>query len=635
MLKIYYKLLFYFLIFLSILSSISAIIYKLYKLNNLSIAFALIISFFVLIIIIKKKQRTNPLNLENQEDEKSNIFYLAPYFVFTIHCFFILFQTQTDLSIISPWELIPKHFFLIFSLSNIFLIINILKKSKLSLLLISLQYFLFFSIALIIYKIGYGFDPFVHRSTMELINEKTTINPKPFYYLGYYSLIIILHKITFVSINLLDKLFVPLLASIYLPILSYSLLKNWFTENKLIYLSIFAFLIFPMSFFIVSTPQSLAYLFLIFVIILGLNCNSLIDLIIIFLFSLSSFFIHPIAGIPALSFAVLLGIYHNDWKQKLKNYFYFLFFIANLLAIPLAFIFGANINNNQSLLNWSNVLSALELNNRIPNSENFVLNAVYLYIFNFNFLILIFIISGLIITFYYKDNCKIFFIYFLSSISLFISFVISQAINFDVLIDYEKLNYSKRILSISLFFLIPFFYISLFGIIKKISLSNKAIISIFIISFLVLLNFSLYATYPRLDNYHNNHGYSVSKNDLEVVDFIANDSLTKDYIVLANQQVSAGSLVRHGFAKYYKNDIFYYPIPTGAPLYKYYLQMVDEKPTRKTMLEAMELAGVDKGYFVLNKYWWAFPKLLEEAKLEADSYEKLANGEIFVFRFSK
>ena len=46
----------------------------------------------------------------------------------------------------------------------------------------------------------------------------------------------------------------------------------------------------------------------------------------------------------------------------------------------------------------------------------------------------------------------------------------------------------------------------------------------------------------------------------------------------------------------------------------------------------MGLAGVNEAYFVLNKYWWAFAKILDEAKLEADSWQEF-NNEVFVFKY--
>ena len=88
-------------------------------------------------------------------------------------------------------------------------------------------------------------------------------------------------------------------------------------------------------------------------------------------------------------------------------------------------------------------------------------------------------------------------------------------------------------------------------------------------------------------------------------------------------------------ANYYKGDIFYYPIPTGAPLYKYFLKMVYEKPARATIEAAMDLTETREAYFVLNKYWWAFPKILEEAKIEADFTQEFDNGNVYVFKYNK
>ncbi|MBU4375668.1 hypothetical protein KKH38_04155, partial [Patescibacteria group bacterium] len=145
--------------------------------------------------------------------------------------------------------------------------------------------------------------------------------------------------------------------------------------------------------------------------------------------------------------------------------------------------------------------------------------------------------------------------------------------------------------------------------------------------------------------YFNSRCFSTSKNDIEAVNWIENNT-ESDYIVLANQQVSAAALREFGFKKYYSpplidkergsgGEVFYYPVPTGGPLYQYYLDMVYEKPSRETMAKAMDLAGVSEGYFVLNKYWRAFDKILEEAKLEADSWEDIGDGDVFVFKYYK
>ena len=47
----------------------------------------------------------------------------------------------------------------------------------------------------------------------------------------------------------------------------------------------------------------------------------------------------------------------------------------------------------------------------------------------------------------------------------------------------------------------------------------------------------------------------------------------------------------YGFKTYYHDDVFYYPIPTGGPLYEKFLTMVNDAPTRATIIEAMDIAS--------------------------------------------
>jgi hypothetical protein len=61
--------------------------------------------------------------------------------------------------------------------------------------------------------------------------------------------------------------------------------------------------------------------------------------------------------------------------------------------------------------------------------------------------------------------------------------------------------------------------------------------------------------------------------------------------------------------------------------------MVYEYPSQKTVKKAMEFTGVNEAYFVLNKYWWAFDKIKEEAKMEADSWGKIGNEDVYIFKY--
>ncbi|MFH1427103.1 MAG: hypothetical protein ABIG60_01065 [Patescibacteria group bacterium] len=645
-----------FLLLIALISLFGAIIYRIYALNKLGIILGLSLALFVFIIVqifLFAKYKIYLLSYHNKfNDYKKetkqivsrlpNISLVLGYFLLFILNFYLLYKSQTTEAIISPWQVIPNYFFLAYALATAFLLIILIKKIKFSLLLISLHYFLSFSIALFIYKIGYGFDPFIHQATVDLIAKTGEVLPKPFYYLGQYSLIVILHKITSLSLIWLDKLLVPVLASVFLPLVLFNFLKKWFKDTKSLLIILLTLLILPFTPFILTTPQNLSYLFLILTVFCGLTCLSKVELTITYLFAFTTLAIHPIAGIPALLFSLAITVYHSD-KNKLKKYLYLLIYFFTIFSLPLAFYF-INLSQVKSD-NTLNLEPGAAKKILIPNEENIILNFIYLYGFNIKTLISFLIIIGIIIAFRYRKNCKIFFINLGLALSLIVSYFITKKLSFDFLIYYERNNFSERILLIAIIFLLPFIIITLYSLINKI-FKQPAIIKIIWFSLvIILITTSLYFSYPRFDRYYNSRGYSTSSYDIEAVHWIDTNA-NSDYIVLANQQVSAAALKEFGFKKYYsypllnkergaRGEVFYYPIPTSSPLYQYYLDIVYEKPSRDTIKKAMDLTGVNEAYFVLNKYWWAFPKILEEAKLEADSWQKIGQGNVYIFKYSK
>ncbi len=109
------------------------------------------------------------------------------------------------------------------------------------------------------------------------------------------------------------------------------------------------------------------------------------------------------------------------------------------------------------------------------------------------------------------------------------------------------------------------------------------------------------------------------------------------YIALANQQVSAAALKAFGFDHYYRTsagELYFYPIPTGSPLYQYYLEMVYKNPGRASMISAMDLAGVEAGYLIVNKYWYQSGRVINEAKLAADKWWTI-NNEVYIFKYER
>ena len=534
-------------------------------------------------------------------------------------------------ALISPWEVIPNYFFLIYAILTFILLIALpTSRTRLSLFFISLHYFLTLAVAVIVYKIGYGFDPFIHQATERLISETGAVMPKPFYYLGQYSLIVIFYKITTLSLVWLDKLLVPFLTAIFLPSAIWQFLSKWFDNKKNNLLTLVVILILPISLFIITTPQNLAYLFLILTILYGLTCSNMPELAATYLLAITSFFIHPIAGIPAILFTIALHIYYND-KLKLKKYLYGIIFILASIILPIIFYFIGKSSNAEGAIpttffSWPKLI--------VPGQENFILNFIYFYGFNLKIIISLLAILGIIIACRHRKVCKIFFISLGGAIAMFIAYFLTNKLSFSFLIDYERNNYSERLLILAIIFLIPFILTTFYNLIEKNKEQNELIKIIVLIFLIILITTSLYLTYPRWDRYYNARGLSTDDTGIMAVNWIEQDA-KGDYIVLTNQQVSAAALHEFGFKKYYKKDIFYYPIPTSSPLYQYYLDMVYKKPTKETMIEAIDLVGVNQAYFILNKYWWAFPKILAEAKLEADFWVEIDQGEIYIFKYER
>lgn len=631
----------YFIVIFCSISVSGGLVYYFYALNYFGIFIALLLSGLLVNIFYfaKRKHSVSKIQgLKKPEVKKSSFDILLLFMRFLYYfClsvgFYFLISSQTIDSIISPWQVIDVKFYFTYILALVFLILLLKKDKKYRLFNLILFYLLSFLIIPIIYKIGYGFDFFIHNASMEYIINNGFIEPKTPYYLGMYAVIVILNKLFGAPIAVLGKFLIPVLAAIYIPYFLFRNLMKKFDNKSNILVLILILLILPFGIFTYTTPQNLSYLFLFLTVIASLKCKNYSDLYLVYLFALTALVNQPISGIPALLLAIFTTIYHSEIKIK-KILYPGLAFVSAFI-IPLSFyIVNHNQISNQSETGEQSNFIAKLFQVQIPNSESVFLNFVYLINNAYVYFILFILILGFFLARKYRSECRHYFIYLLGAGSLILSYLLSLKISFGFLIEYERDNYTNRILISTLIVLMPFVWLAMYWLIMKYRKQNFKIKIIFTIATVVLLLSSLYLSYPRFDNYHNSHGLSVSQSDIDAVSWIENNS-SVDYIVLANQQVSAAALKQYGFKKYYKDNIFYYPIPTGGPLYQYYLKMVYEKPERKTMLEAMDMAGVDTGYFVLNKYWWAFPKILEEAKAEANSWQEIDSDEIYIFKYKK
>ncbi|MFA5644025.1 MAG: hypothetical protein WC928_00645 [Patescibacteria group bacterium] len=498
-------------------------------------------------------------------------------------------------------------------------------------------YFLFFSVSFFIYKIAFGYDQLLHQRVLADILKFGVVEPKTIYYLGQYTLELFFLKIWPFSLETLDKLLVPFLSAVLIPLtFIFNFKKRGF--HKTVW-PLLLFLILPFSIFTYTVPQNLAFLFLIILLIFSFNKNFVAqktNFFFLFSLALAIFFIHPLAGVPAIIFTFILfiGIIKNNgsllkigkwnlkFNYKLLNASKYLAYLGQIIVLPILLIFSGGRFSfpNINLVNWVP---------RLVGQENAILNFIYFFGLNKNWFLLI--LFSLATIFVFKYRLKELKIFYFNSLALMLSYFLSLFIDFPFLSQIDKGSYASRILILSFLFLIPVFYEIFICSIKKIKSEKilfKIIISIFLSGLLLV---SLYLNYPRKDNHFNSRAFSVSSSDFTAVRFIESVKENDNYVVLANQQVGASAIKEYGFKRYY-GPWLYYSVQTGGLLYDYYLKMI-ENPNRELMLELMTEIGAEGVYFVVNDYWWGFTKIVEEVRVEADLVYSVDNSRVMIFYF--
>ena len=163
-------------------------------------------------------------------------------------------------------------------------------------------------------------------------------------------------------------------------------------------------------------------------------------------------------------------------------------------------------------------------------------------------------------------------------------------------------------------------------------------INLFIITIIpVILTLALYLSYPQRNVKARFPGYNVTASDFTAAEWIHAQNSEYNYVVLSDQLVSAAALTKYSFAKYFdtpQGQLFYYSIPTGGEMYKYYGKMIYEGQKREYMESAMQTVGVEKAYFVVNKYWANAEKIIAGAKQTADAVEVIDDN-VWIFEYNK
>jgi hypothetical protein len=630
---------------LAYISIIYTIVYHVWFINIWTYLFILI-SIPIIVEVLSFSMHTQHTFLKNFEIRHLNITnmrrFALPIAVLVLDAilFYALWQKANVGIIRSPWELVGLKFWTIFILSNILLVITFLRKrTAKNIFLLIIHFLLITTIGIVLYPLGFGYDSFIHQTVLGIIDKTGTIEPRLYVYVGQYGMTLFLSKLSGVSLIAVNKFLLPLLFSIIWPSSIYYGLRYGFKWSyKASYLSALLSLIVGFSFATMTTPQSLSYLMVALVVFILSEVNrKKIPLYFLWIVAAMTMTIHPLGGIPIVYLAAILSIFRIK-RKFLRILLYYISWIMAAFSLPLLLAIYQYINNipwtKIFTFNMQNILVLPLINFR--STYNFPLDFIHNLGANHIWIYIILVLLGLF--FIIRANKFIFFRrHLIFTFILILNFVITKIfLNFNLQISYQKEDYVNRIIFLIIISVLPLVLTAFYFLFKEALKNGKAIWQkIWLVVFtVIIITVSVYFSYPIYDRHGNSKSFNVTATDIKTVKAIE-ESTDKPYIVLANQMVGVAAINEYGFAHYYNNN-FYYSMPLGNNnIYNEYLSMIEGQASRDAALVAMDKAGVDKLYFVVNNYWHSAKQAIDQASHVADEHWLIDNGVNTVFVYNR
>ncbi|MEN9557991.1 MAG: hypothetical protein RL141_360 [Candidatus Parcubacteria bacterium] len=501
-------------------------------------------------------------------------------------------------------------------------------------------------IAPLLYKIGFGFDGFLHVAGESVLAKTGTLSPAPPYYMGQYVFVTWIAPLFNLPIALVDRWLVAATAMVLIPAAA---LFGRRTPTMLA-----ALVLVPVAPLVATTPHGFAITLAIAALLSYPQGDDapLPGTLIALLLAAWAALTHPLVGLPvfgAIMAATLWGIRY--WVRYPLSFFAA---IGAGISVPVVFSLAASLGSSAGVAfnvaavtnvdAWGAALAAL-----VPWTANryalWAQASVWIeQVVPWMMVALAATAIGRRVAEAFQEgmlakepstphrNGDLLFI-LAASVTFIAALVMQRAGDFHFLIDYERGNYTERLFDVALLLLLPVVVPTFAWLLAR--AKHAAVPSVAGITLAVALlgAGATYAALPRHDAVTPSRGWSVSASDVNAVRLIDRDAAGEPYTVLANQSVSAAAVREFGFARYH-NDIFFYPIPTGGALYDLFLRASYEDPSRATMADAARLGGSHLVYLVINDYWWKANEISERAEAEADRAFVVDDGAIKIFKYT-
>jgi hypothetical protein len=641
--------------------------YFFYKLNVWSMASVVALTPAALLVGLSfgKKDRQTASAAENEPRPKRNwLRWLAEAAAGLVMAGIVIFlivnghvllrQAATDMSMRSPWDVVPRMFFIVFFLAALgcFALAYSGALGDLAILPAALLAALAVSVATVVYSVGFGFDPFIHRATETVIQRLGEIHPKPFYYVGQYAAVVLLAGLLKNAAAAIDPYIMPVAFAMIVPVAAWSLKRAFGWPAWASASSAMVLLLLPLSPFISTTPQGLADALALMTFFLSLPAvaEKTPPRTVLLLLAAAAAIIHPLAGIPLFIYlGILFFLSARQGKGgRLGRWLVLLELVAaGSVAMPLVFLINSRLSGAGVTLDGALLRAPADLLTELRSADEVVsrqFNAAFDFVYSWRAVReAVLAAAGLLgmVMLYRKTKAAMalgvgFLVFIINYVLL------KTLVRFPFLIAYERSNYADRIFDLALFLLAPAAAYAFGRMLLRAKNSFPALKVGIAVLVAALAVSSLYLAYPRRDKYESSRGWSTSAADVKAVRLIDEDAKDAPYVTLANQSVSAAAVRELGFKKYFRSldpagdseEIFFYPIPTGGPLYAMFLEINESDGATAAAIKAMDATGVETVYFVVTNYWWHAQKVISAAKRQADAWWNVDDKD-FVFKYTR
>jgi hypothetical protein len=548
---------------------------------------------------------------------------------------YTLYTARTDAAIVSPWDVLPIYVFGLYAAAT-FVLVFALKASKthLSVLLVTIHALTTWCVALIVYQIGFGYDPFVHQATERYIFEHGSILPKQPFYICQYVLVTTFAWLTRLDVSVIDKLLVPVLAVLTIPSLLATRLRFWSPGRLAAWtpglLALFAL---PLSYLTFTVPFNLSLLFLLWIVLLLPFAGTRRINVAIALMALAATATHPLLGIPTLILA-LAAINPLQWKTKYLA-------TAVAIAIPLttliAMLVYALLNNASPLLpNWTDIRDSLQALFGSPyDMTGAPVGLTVLYTLE-RWWPLAFIGAGL--WGYWKTETlksRTSALTIASALGLLATAIfLGVFIRIPNIIANEQFEFPLRLLVTIPFLFIPGFAAAICLTTGRTPCAPTGYRTMVIgFLFAALSTSSWFFSYPQHNAISSMFAAGIGRDDVRAVDDIETLANGRPYVALTHQMMAAAALTRFGFNRDVttpSGSRYLYAIPTGGELYGFYLRLFTDDPA-SVLRDARSFTNTDLIFVAIPRSW--DPDRIEDARLAPLATNINIIGNITVYTF--